>query len=107
MIDRPTDRARIDLGGYIIGRIEKSGRKFEMLMDPEKAWETKKIIREEINKRLKEGKDKSRITVEEVLNDNRIDLELIFETFTVFEDLRRGKRQQMETWKRYLILQME
>ncbi|MFX1567251.1 MAG: ribosome assembly factor SBDS [Promethearchaeota archaeon] len=86
------DRARIDLGGYIIGRIENSGRVFEMLMDPEKAWDAKKIIREEINTRLKEGKEKSRLTVEEILNDQKIDLELIFESFTVFEDLRRGKK---------------
>ncbi len=86
------DRARIDLGGYIIGRIEKSGRAFEMLMDPEKAWEAKKLIREEINKRLKEGKEKSRLNVDEIINSEKIDLELIFESFTVFEDLRRGKK---------------
>ncbi|MFX1328599.1 MAG: ribosome assembly factor SBDS [Promethearchaeota archaeon] len=86
------DRARIDLGGFIIGRIEKAGRVFEMLMDPEKAWEAKKLIREEINKRLKEGKEKSRLTVEELLNDRKVDLELIFESYTVFEDLRRGKK---------------
>ncbi len=86
------DRARIDLGGYIVGRIENSGRIFEMLMDPEKAWEAKKLIREEINTRLKAGKKKSRLTVDELLNDRKIDLELIFESFTVFEDLRRGKK---------------
>ncbi|MFW9823425.1 MAG: ribosome assembly factor SBDS [Candidatus Thorarchaeota archaeon] len=92
MIDRPTDRARIDLGGYIIGKIEKSGRRFEMLMDPEQAWDAKKIIREEIDKRLKAGKEKSRLTIDEILSNNKIDLELIFESFTVFEDLRRGKK---------------
>jgi len=86
------DRARIDLGGYIVGRIENSGRVFEMLMDPEKAWEAKKIIREEINVRLKAGKEKSRFTVEEILKNQKIDLELIFESFSVFEDLRRGKK---------------
>ncbi|NVM36758.1 MAG: ribosome assembly factor SBDS [Candidatus Lokiarchaeota archaeon] len=86
------DRARIDLGGFIVGRIENSGRIFEMLMDPEKAWEAKKLIREEINTRLKAGKEQSRLTVEELLNDRKIDLELIFESFTVFEDFRRGKK---------------
>lgn len=86
------DRARIDLGGFIIGRIEKSGRVFEMLLDPDKAWEAKKFIREEINKRLKEGKENSRMSVEEIVNGNTIDLELIFESFMVFEDLRRGKK---------------
>ena len=75
MIDRP----RTDFQGFIIGRIEKSGRTFEMLMDPEKAWEAKKIIREEINKRLKEGSKKSRLTLEEVMNHPKIDLPLIFE----------------------------
>ncbi len=86
------DRARIDLGGYIIGRIEKGGRTFEMLIDPEQAWEAKKIIREEINKRLKAGSQKSRVTVKELINDPKINLEMIFESFTVFEDLRRGKK---------------
>jgi len=86
------DRARIDLGGFIIGRIEKSGRVFEMLLDPDKAWEAKKFIREEINKRLKEGQKKSRIGIDEIINSQTIDLELVFESFTVFEDLRRGKK---------------
>jgi ribosome maturation protein SDO1 len=86
------DRARIDLGGYIIGRIEKEGRTFEMLLDPENAWEAKKQIRDEINKRLKDGKEKSRITTEELLNNPNISIDLIFESFTVFEDLRRGKK---------------
>ncbi|MFX1587105.1 MAG: ribosome assembly factor SBDS [Promethearchaeota archaeon] len=86
------DRARIDLGGYIIGRIEKEGRTFEMLLDPDKAWEAKKIIREEIDKRLKEGSKKSRLTVKEILNNPNISIDLIFESFTIFEDLRRGKK---------------
>jgi len=63
-----------------------------MLMDPEKAWEAKKFIREEIENRLKTGKEKSRLSVDDILNSNKIDLELIFESFTVFEDLRRGKK---------------
>jgi ribosome maturation protein SDO1 len=63
-----------------------------MLMDPEKAWEAKKFIREEIENRLKSGKEKSRLSVDDILNSNKIDLELIFESFTVFEDLRRGKK---------------
>ncbi|MHA1150237.1 MAG: ribosome assembly factor SBDS [Promethearchaeota archaeon] len=86
------DRARINLGNYIIGRIEKSGRIFEMLLDPEKAWEAKKIIRSEIDKRLKAGSKNSRISVEEVLKDPKIDLTMIFESFIVFEDLKRGKK---------------
>ncbi|MHA2289757.1 MAG: ribosome assembly factor SBDS [Promethearchaeota archaeon] len=92
MSQRPTDRARIDLGGFIIGRISKEGRTFEMLLAPDKAWEAKKIIREEINKRFVEGKQKSRISVEELLKNPNISLELIFESFVVFEDLRRGKK---------------
>ena len=80
MSDRPTDRVRIDLGGYIVGKIEKSGRRFEMLMDPEKAWEAKKLIREEIGKRLKVGEEKSRLTIDDILNNNMIDLGLIFES---------------------------
>ncbi len=84
------DRARIDLGEYIIGRIDKGGRTFEMLMDPDKAWEAKKFIRDEINDRLKAGK--SRPLVEEIINNSKIDLEMIFESFIVFEDLKRGRK---------------
>jgi len=36
------DRARLNLGNFIIGRIEKGGRTFEMLLDPEKAGKRKK-----------------------------------------------------------------
>jgi ribosome maturation protein SDO1 len=86
------DRERINLGGFIIGRIEKEGRTFEMLLDPEKAWDAKKFIRDEIGRRLKDGKEKSRISVDELLNNPNISIELIFESFTVFEDLRRGKK---------------
>jgi len=86
------DRARIDLGGYIIGRIEKEGRTFEMLLDQEKAWDAKKIIREEISNNLKSGSDKSRLSVQDILNDPRISVDLIFESFSVFEDLKRGKK---------------
>ncbi len=86
------DRARINLGDNIIGRIEKGGRTFEMLMDPDKAWDIKKYIREEINNRLKEGKEKSRLSIREVLKDPNIPLELIFQSFIVFEDLKRGKK---------------
>jgi len=84
------DRARIDLGEYIIGRIDKGGRTFEMLMDPDKAWEAKKFIRDVINDRLKAGK--SRPLVEEIINNSKIDLEMIFESFIVFEDLKRGRK---------------
>jgi len=86
------DRARIDLGDYIVGRIEKEGRVFEMLLDPHQAWEAKKIIRDEISKKFKEGSEKSRLTVKEILNNPKISIDLIFESFTVFEDLRRGKK---------------
>ena len=85
-------RARIDLGGFIVGRIVKEGRTFEMLLAPDKAWEAKKNIREEINKRLLEGNKKSRFSAEELLKNPKISIELIFESFTVFEDLRRGKK---------------
>jgi ribosome maturation protein SDO1 len=86
------DRARIDLGDYIVGRIEKEGRVFEMLLDPHQAWEAKKIIRDEISKKFKEGSEKSRLTVKEILNNPKISIDLIFESFTVFEDSRRGKK---------------
>ena len=86
------DRAHIDLGGFIIGRMEKSGRTFEMLMDSNKAWEAKKLIREDIDKRLKAGKEKTRPSIDDVIKNPKIDLELIFESFTVFEDLKRGKK---------------
>lgn len=86
------DRARINLGNNIIGRLEKSGRRFEMLLDPDEAWKAKKYIREEINRRLKDGSEKSRLSPQEIIDDPNIPLENIFESFIVFEDLRRGKK---------------
>ncbi len=86
------DRARIDLGNHVIGRIEKGNRKFEMLLDPEKAWDAKKKIREEINKRLKKGETESRLTIDEILNFPGVNLDLIFESFAIFEDLKRGEK---------------
>ena len=100
-------RARIDLGDFIIGRIQKEGRTFEMLLAPDQAWEAKKMIREEINKRLVEGKDKSRVSVDELLKNPKISIELIFESFIVFEDLRRGKKLPTVIWRLYLTLQKE
>ncbi len=85
------DRARIDLKGFVIGRLQKGGRTFEMLLDPEKAWEAKKLIRDEINKKLQAGAERSRLSPADLLKDNRISLDLIFESFNVFEDLKRGK----------------
>jgi ribosome maturation protein SDO1 len=86
------DRARIELGNHVIGRIEKGNKKFEMLLDPEKAWDAKKKIREEIEKRLKKGENKSRLSVDDLINFTDINLDLIFETFAVFEDLKRGEK---------------
>lgn len=86
------DRARIDLGAYIIGRIEKAGRKFEMLMDPNQAWVAKKHIRDEIDKRLRTGNKQTRPSVSDIIKDPLINLEMIFESFVVFEDLKRGKK---------------
>jgi len=86
------DRARIELGNHVIGRIEKGNKKFEMLLDPEKAWEAKKIIRNEIENRLKKGDTKTRMTVDDLLKFLDINLDLIFESFEVFGDLKRGKK---------------
>lgn len=86
------DRARLDLGNYVIGRIEKGNRKFEMLLDPEKAWDAKKKIRDEIDRRLKKGEKETRLTVDEVLKFPEINLDLIIESFVVFDDLKRGEK---------------
>jgi len=52
----------------------------------------KKIIRDEISNKLKSGSVKSRLSVQDILNDPRISVDLIFESFSVFEDLKRGKK---------------
>jgi len=86
------DRARIELGNHVIGRIEKGNKTFEMLLDSEKAWAAKKKIREEIETKIKKGDIKTRLTIDDLLKFQGINLDLIFESFSVFEDLKRGKK---------------
>lgn len=86
------DRARIELGNHVIGRIEKGNKIFEMLLDSEKAWAAKKKIREEIEKKIKKGDIKTRLTIDDLLKFQGINIDLIFESFSVFEDLKRGKK---------------
>ena len=62
---------RVDLGESVVARYEKDGQRFEILVDPDKAW------------RLKQGEN--------------IDIRDILIGFIIFEDAKRGRKAQEET----------
>jgi len=57
---------RVDIGNHVIARLAKKNKRFEILVDPKKAWD------------YKEGKD--------------IDIRDILEGFIIFENLLRGEK---------------
>ncbi|NHI94428.1 MAG: ribosome assembly factor SBDS [Candidatus Lokiarchaeota archaeon] len=57
---------RVDIGNHVIARLDKKKKRFEILVDPKKAWD------------FKEGKE--------------VDIRDIVESFTIFENLLRGEK---------------
>ncbi len=61
---------RVDLGDTVVARLESHGERFEILVDPQKAWD------------FRRGKD--------------IDLSEILKSFNIFEDAHKGRRATEE-----------
>ncbi len=76
-----------DLGKYIIAKLRKGKDNFEMIADPDKAWEAKKIIQNA----EKNHKDNEKITPEQLLNMDGIDLGDIFQTFDIFSNIKKAE----------------
>ncbi|MHA1818966.1 MAG: ribosome assembly factor SBDS [Promethearchaeota archaeon] len=91
MSNRPQGSSkRIDLGKYIIARLKRNKKVAEMIVDPIKAWNAVKLIEKEIIKRKKESENPEPLTVEDIKKMPEIDINDIFVSFTVFEDVKKG-----------------
>jgi ribosome maturation protein SDO1 len=88
-----------DLGKYIIVRLKKGKNSFEMVCDPEEAWNAKKKLQEY---RIKEKKDED-INIEDLMSISEISLRDIFPTYDVYANVKKGDRSTesdlMETFK--------
>ncbi|MHA1777363.1 MAG: ribosome assembly factor SBDS [Promethearchaeia archaeon] len=80
-------KGNFDLGKYIIVKLEKANRNFEMIADPNEAWKAKQII-----KKLLQKEPEHQLQVEEILNNSDIDLESIFPTYDFFLNVKKGDR---------------
>jgi len=81
---------RIDLGKYIIVRLRKNKKNIEMIVNPKKAWEAKRIIDNKIFE-LKEKNKNAELTVEDLKKMPEINIYDIFEGTTVFSDVHKGE----------------
>lgn len=80
-------KGNFDLGKYIIVKLEKNNRTFEMIADPDEAWKAKQVI-----KQLKQNKPDHEIEIDEILKNPDIDLESIFPTYDFFSNVKKGDR---------------
>ncbi len=87
---------RIDFGKYIIANIRIAGRRFEILVDPDKSWDLKKQIRQFQKEKEKELNKTYKVTVDDVLKFSKAPMEQIVESYIVFEDIRRGEKMSEE-----------
>ncbi|MHA1341595.1 MAG: ribosome assembly factor SBDS [Promethearchaeota archaeon] len=81
---------RIDLGKYIIVRLKKNKKNVEMIVDPRKAWDALHIINTK-RKELKERDKNLDLTINDLKKMPEIDINSIFEGFTVFSDVHKGE----------------
>ncbi|MBN2150272.1 MAG: ribosome assembly factor SBDS [Candidatus Lokiarchaeota archaeon] len=87
---------RMDFGKYIIASIRIAGRRYEILVDPDKSWELKKQIRQFQKEKEKELNKTYKVTVDDVLKFSKVPMEQIVESYIVFEDIRRGEKMSEE-----------
>ncbi len=81
---------RVDLGKFTIAKLRKHNKNFEMIVEPEQAWNAKKKIEARIRE-LKAEDESSVFTLEDLKKFPEVDINNIFEGFNVYEDAKRGK----------------
>jgi len=81
---------RIDFGKFTIARLRKNNTTIEMIVEPEQAWNAKKLIESHIHQ-LKDKEESSDFTIDQLKQMSEIDINAIFEGLIVFEDAKRGK----------------
>jgi len=82
----------MDFGKYIIAHIKIAGRRFEILVDPDKSWDLKKQTRQFQKEKEKELNKSYKVTVDDVLKFSKVPMNQIVESFIVFEDIHRGEK---------------
>lgn len=92
MSDQMRGNKRMDFGKYIIANIKIAGRRFEILVDPDKSWELKKQIRQFQKEKEKELNKTYKVTVDDVLKFSKVPMDQIVESYIVFEDIHRGEK---------------
>ncbi|MHA1681699.1 MAG: ribosome assembly factor SBDS [Promethearchaeota archaeon] len=92
---------RLDLGKFVVASIKIKGRHFEILVDPDSAWEVKKRIRMFEKEKEKELGRTYKLTVDDLLSITPIPMEEIIEGFMVFRDLKRGDHVSQDELSEY------
>jgi len=83
---------RINLGKFIIANIKIKGKNYEILVDPDNAWEIKKAIRKFEKEKSKTLNKTYNVTVDDVLAISPVPVDEVIEGYVVFENLRRGEK---------------
>lgn len=86
---RDGESKKIDLGKFIIVRWKKGKKVAEMIVDPVKAWNARKLI-DEKRKEVITKNPAAVLTVKDIKEITEININEIFEGFTVFEDVHKG-----------------
>jgi ribosome maturation protein SDO1 len=92
MSDQIRGSKRMDFGKYIIAHIKIAGRRFEILVDPDKSWDLKKQIRQFQKEKEKELNKTYKVTVDDVLVFSKVPMDQIVESYIIFEDIHRGEK---------------
>ena len=82
---------------FIIVKLEKNKKNFEILADPDSAWKAKQYIAIENDKREKEAKTPEekancQMTVKDVLANPEITISDIFQNTEIFENIKKFNR---------------
>ena len=91
-----TGDKRMSFGKFVIANIKIKNRKYEILVDPDKAWELKKQIRVFQKEKEKELNRTYKVVRDDVIELSKVPMQEIVESFLVFEDIRRGNKVSNE-----------
>lgn len=82
-------RKTFDLGKFIIAKLKKGKAQFEMIADPERAWDAKKLLAGPENK--EKDKELVKLSPAQVLKNENINLTEIFPTFDLFTNVKKAE----------------
>jgi ribosome maturation protein SDO1 len=91
---RDGDSKKMELGKFIIVRLKKGKKIAEMIVDPVKAWNARKLI-DEKRKTIIAKNPTADLTIADLKEIPEIDINDIFEGLTIFEDVHKGEVLQV------------